>query len=52
MKDGASLVEALEEHLEDYNYTILKQIDLDTQENLISVLEKLSWSLGCMREKS
>ena len=52
MKDGASLVEALEEHLEDYNYTILKQIDLDTQQHLNNVMEQLSWAMGCIRENN
>ena len=51
-KNGTSILTSLENHLDEINYAIIDQIDLDTQENLISVLEKLSWSLGCMREKS
>ena len=51
-KNGTSILTSLENHLDEINSAIIDQIDLDTQENLISVLEKLSWSLGCMREKS
>ena len=51
-KNGSSILTSLENHLDEINCAIIDQIDLDTQENLISVLEKLSWSLGCMREKS
>ena len=51
-KNGTSILTSLENHLDEINCAIIDQIDLDTQENLISVLEKLSWSLGCMREKS
>ena len=51
-KNGTSILTSLESHLDEINCAIIEQIDLDTQENLISVLEKLSWSLGCMREKS
>ena len=51
-KKGRSVLSSLEIDLAELNVYIANQIDLDTQENLISVLEKLSWSLGCMREKS
>ena len=51
-KNGTSILTSLENYLDEINCAIIDQIDLDTQENLISVLEKLSWSLGCMREKS
>ena len=51
-KNGAPILTSLENHLDEINCAIIDQIDLDTQENLISVLENLSWSLGCMREKS
>ncbi len=48
---GASLLMSIEEKLEEQNTNILGKIDLDTQEHLLSVLEKLSWALECMREK-
>ena len=48
---GNSLLALLEESLEQHNNDVLEQIDLDTQEHLITVLEKLSWALECAREK-
>ena len=50
--EGISLIELFDEHLENQNITIIEQIDLDTQEHLLTVLEKLSWALECVREKS
>ena len=50
--EGISLIELFDEHLENQNATIMDQIDLDTQEHISTVLEKLSWALECMREKS
>ena len=50
--EGISLIELFDEHLENQNITIIEQIDLDTQEHLSTVLEKLSWALECVREKS
>ena len=47
---GVALVKLLDSSLEDYNYNILEQIDLETQEHLITVLEKLSWALISTRE--
>ena len=48
---GTALLRLIEEHLEKQNANILERIDLDTQEHLLSVLEKLSWALECTREK-
>ena len=48
---GSVLVESLEELLEEKTQQILEQIDLEDQENLIPVLEKLSWSLESVRIK-
>ena len=50
--NGVSLLKSLEEHLQKQGVDILEQIDLDTQEFLLTALEKLSWALLCTREKS
>ena len=46
---GASLLELLEGALEKISDNLIDQIDLDTQEHLITVLEKLSWALDLRR---
>ena len=51
-KKGSALLGLIEKRLEEQNANILERIDLDAQEHLLSVLEKLSWALECMREKS
>jgi len=48
---GVLLLESLESKMEEQNSTILEYIDLDTREQLLTVLERLSWALVCMREK-
>ena len=48
---GSTLLGLIEEQLEEQNANILEKIDLDAQEHLLSVLEKLSWALECAREK-
>ena len=48
---GSALLGLIEKRLEEQNANILERIDLDAQEHLLSVLEKLSWALECMREK-
>ena len=50
-QEGGDLLLRIEECLEGKNANILDKIDLDTQEHLLSVLEKLSWALECTREK-
>ena len=49
---GSALLVLIEEKLEVQNSYILEMIDLDTQEHLLTLLEKLTWALECMREKS
>jgi DNA-binding MarR family transcriptional regulator len=50
-KKGTALLGLIEEKLEEQNADILEMIDLDAQEHILSVLEKLSWALECLREK-
>ena len=50
-KKGSALLGLIEKRLEEQNENILERIDLDAQEHLLSVLEKLSWALECMRER-
>ena len=51
-KKGASILELLEGELDKISDTLIDQIDLDTQEHLITVLEKLSWALDLRTVKS
>lgn len=48
---GQAIVEKFENLLLDLNYSMLKYIDLDDQENIPDMLEKLVWSMDCIREK-
>ena len=48
---GQAIVEEFENSLLDLNYSMLKYIDLDDQENIPDMLEKLVWSMDCIREK-
>ena len=50
-KKGQAIVEEFENLLLDLNYSMLKHIDLDDQENISEMLEKLVWALDCIREK-
>ena len=50
-KQGRVIVEQFENLLLDLNYSMLKQIDLDDQENIPEMLEKLVWAMDCIREK-
>ena len=47
---GSSLLSSLESSLEQQYYNVLDQVDLETQEQLLTILEKLSWALYCTRE--
>ena len=49
--EGSKLLKSLEELLEDKNREVLENIDLDVQEYLLTVLEKLSWALNCSRSQ-
>ena len=48
---GTSLLKSLELSLEQQITQVIEQIDLDTEVHLTTVLEELSWALGCMRVK-
>ena len=50
-KKGQAIVEEFENLLLDLNYSMLKHIDLDDQENIPDMLEKLVWAMDCIREK-
>ena len=50
-KKGADTVAEIEELLLKMNNSILEQIDLDSQQDMYDLLEKLVWSMDCMREK-
>ena len=50
-KQGLEITEEIEKNLLKMNNSIIEQIDLDTQEGLFELLEKLVWSLDCVREK-
>ena len=50
-KKGRVMVEQFENLLRDLNYSMLKHIDLDDQENISEMLEKLVWAMDCIREK-
>ena len=50
-KKGRVIVEQFENLLLDSNYSMLKHIDLDDQENIPEMLEKLVWAMDCIREK-
>ena len=45
------MVEKIEELLLHTNNLIMEQIDLEGQENVYDVLEKLVWAIDCVREK-
>ena len=50
-KHGVEITEEIEEILLQMNNSIIEQIDLDTQENMCELLEKLVWSMDCVRDK-
>ena len=50
-KQGVEITEEIEEILLKRSYSITEQIDLDSQENMCELLEKLVWSMDCVREK-
>ena len=50
-KRGVEITEEIEEILLQISFSIIEQIDLDTQENMCELLEKLVWSMDCVREK-
>jgi len=48
---GRGMVEKIEESLLDLNFSMMKYIDLDDQENIPEMLEKLVWAMDCIREE-
>ena len=50
-KQGLEITEEIEEILLQRSYSITEQIDLDSQENMCELLEKLVWSMDCVREE-
>ena len=49
---GTKMVEMIEESLLNLNFSMMKYIDLDDQENISELLEKLVWAMDCVREDS
>ena len=50
-KQGVEITEEIEAILLQMNNSITEQIDLDAQENLCELLEKLVWAMDCVRDK-
>ena len=48
---GEEMIELLDESLQKINNTFMEQIDLDSQENITDILEKIVWAMDCIREK-
>ena len=48
---GREKVEKIEDSLLDLNFSMMKYIDLDDQENIPEMLEKLVWAMDCVREE-
>ena len=48
---GRGRVEKVENSLLDLNFSMMKYIDLDDQENIPEMLEKLVWAMDCIREE-
>ena len=48
---GEEMIELLDESLQEMNSTFMEHIDLDSQENITDILEKIVWAMDCIREK-
>ena len=48
---GEEMIELLDESLQEMNNTLMEHIDLDSQENITDILEKIVWAMDCIREK-
>ena len=48
---GIGKVEKIEGSLLDLNFSMMKYIDLDDQQNIPEMLEKLVWAMDCIREE-
>ena len=49
---GKEMVEAVEGSLIDLNFSMMQHIDLNDQENISEILERLVWAMECVREDS
>ena len=48
---GQEKVEKIDSFLLDLNFSMMKYINLDDQENIPEMLEKLVWAMDCIREE-
>ena len=48
---GREKVEKIEESLLNLNFSMMRYIDLDDQENIPEMLERLVWAMDCIREE-
>ena len=48
---GQAMVEQFESLLLDLNFSMMDYIELDDQQNIPEMLEKLVWAMDCIREK-
>ena len=48
---GQDMVEQFESLLLDLNFSMMNYIELDDQQNIPEMLEKLVWAMDCIREK-
>ena len=48
---GEEMIELLDESLQKMNNTFMEHMDLDSQENITDILEKIVWAMDCIREK-
>ena len=48
---GEEMIELLDESLQEMNNTFIEHMDLDSQENITDILEKIVWAMDCIREK-
>ena len=50
-QNGIKVTEEIDEMLIQINNSITEQIDVDSQVNIYELLEKIVWSMDCIREK-
>ena len=48
---GEEMIELLDKSLQEMNNTFMEHMDLDSQENITDILEKIVWAMDCIREK-
>ena len=48
--DGQKKVNIIEEKLTEIDNNLISQLNLEDQEELLDILEKLVWSMDCLRE--